>query len=222
MPKPKGRASGRSQQEAATQAVNEQPKLLTTQQKATKTRARYREGEERSQMKMLSAFFVRILRPTLVTRANNIATAATGPRLSKTRAGDKIREWNAPTRKCTISQAVRVPESDVEHEGEPEDSKKTKKLRKKRDPVFVALKNTARVPSSDHSDDDPDLHGWLSDEKPHTRRGGSDENDEDGDLYKPSEESDDTGHIDKSLRYRRGPITVIGLMWTTTWMTSAL
>ncbi|KAJ3542162.1 hypothetical protein NM688_g5999 [Phlebia brevispora] len=245
MLRPTRGASGRSQPDASTQAADEQSQPQTTQQRAAETRARHREEEEKSQ------------------REDAERILATGPRLSKTRAGDKIREWNAPTRKRTISQTV--PEPGVEQESE--DRKKPKKPRKKKDPVSNAPKNAKResartnlprsllnhndndndeeseagplaksvhkptVPPTyreerrtaskttlkgiraqgyhqapDRSDDDPELQGWLSDEEPHVNRGGSDDDendDDDGDSYKPSEESDDTGHIDKKLEVPR-------------------
>ncbi|KAJ3542108.1 hypothetical protein NM688_g6007 [Phlebia brevispora] len=81
----------------------------TPGQKAAEVRARHRLEEEENQHK----------------DAEHVL--ATGPRPSKTWAGDKIREWNAPSRKRTISQTGAEPEL---HRDQPQE--KSNKLKKPR------------------------------------------------------------------------------------------
>ncbi|KAJ3533080.1 hypothetical protein NM688_g7332 [Phlebia brevispora] len=100
----------------------------TPRQKAAKACARHHLEEEENQRKDVECIL------------------ATGPRLSKMRAGDKIREWNAPSRKQTIAQT----DADSNREQEHEEVKGPKKPR----PTKVQHQTDPRVNAHDHEDSD--------------------------------------------------------------------
>ncbi|KAJ3538665.1 hypothetical protein NM688_g6484 [Phlebia brevispora] len=92
----------------SAQGADLQAKSPTAGQKAAQARARHRLEDEENQRKDAE----RVL--------------ATGPRPSKTRAGDKIREWNAPSRKRTISQMGAESNRDQKQVQEVQQSKKAR------------------------------------------------------------------------------------------------
>ncbi|KAJ3557076.1 hypothetical protein NM688_g1668 [Phlebia brevispora] len=229
MTRPKRGASSCTLQGPSAQAADKLLELQTTQWKAAEMHVRHCEEEEKSQQE--DAERILAVGPWLSKMQAGNKIRGTVDR-STCYYPDHGRDSIGADAMSNVSKNIKHilevtthanhPRSLLNHDhndDKSDDSPLASSVRKPLSPKSV-MKNASRPRKQasktstgkdagkphvqDCSDDDLELQSWLSDEESHMCRGSSDKDDEeDGDSYRPSEESDDTGRIDKNLEVPR-------------------